>query len=50
MGLDYETILVLLGKLSSGADDIVDQRGQMHGLRIKLKLARLRFLRGRALG
>jgi hypothetical protein len=26
LGVDNETVLVLLGKLSGGADDLVDQR------------------------
>ena len=38
MALDYETVLVLLGKLPRGADDFVDQRRQIHGLGIELEL------------
>ena len=39
MALDYKAIFILLGKLPRRTDDLVDQRGQVHGLRIELKLA-----------
>ncbi len=32
-----EAVLVLLGKLSRGADNLIDERRQLHGLRIELK-------------
>ena len=34
-----QAVLVLLGKLARGADHLVDQRCELHGLRIELKLA-----------
>src|SRR5260221_9351431 len=37
-GVDDETVLVLLGKLSGGADDLVDQRCELHGLWVELQL------------
>jgi hypothetical protein len=37
-GLDYEAVLVLLSELPRGADDLVDQPGQIHGGGIELKL------------
>src|SRR5262249_33253271 len=37
-GVNDEPVLVLLGKLSSGADDIFDQRCQLHGLWVELEL------------
>src|SRR5262249_4453886 len=40
-GIDDEAVLVLLGKLSGGADDLVDQRCQLHGLRVELELSGL---------
>ena len=43
MALDYEMILILVGKLPSRSDDFVDQRGQVHGLGIKLKLPGFNF-------
>ena len=33
LGFDDEAVLVLLGELARGADDLVDQRREMHGLR-----------------
>src|SRR5262245_28300896 len=36
-GLRREAVLVLLGQLPRGADNLVDQRREWHGLRIKLK-------------
>jgi hypothetical protein len=32
-------ILVLLGELSCGADDLIDKPGQIHGLEIEVELA-----------
>src|SRR5262249_7973171 len=37
--LDDEATLVLLGKLSRGADDLIDKPSQIHWLGIELKLA-----------
>jgi hypothetical protein len=39
----YELILILVGKLPSRSDDFVDQRGQVHGLGISLKLPGFNF-------
>src|SRR5262245_22606472 len=39
--VDNETVLVLLGKLSGGADDLVDQRCELHGLWVELELSGL---------
>src|SRR5215471_2004613 len=39
--VDNETVLVLLGKLSGGADDLVDQRCERYGLRVELELSDL---------
>ena len=39
--LDDEAVLVLLGELARGADDLVDQRRQIHRLRAELELAGL---------
>src|SRR5262249_53730199 len=39
--VDNETVLVLLGKLSGGADDLVDQRCQLYGLWVELELSGL---------
>jgi hypothetical protein len=36
---DNETILILLGKLSRGPDDLIDKLGQIHRLEIEVKLA-----------
>src|SRR5262249_35665952 len=41
LGVNDDAVLVLLGKLSGGADDLVDQRCELHGLRIELKLSGL---------
>src|SRR5262249_47201948 len=41
VGVDNETVLVLLGKLSGGADDLVDQRCELYGLWVELELAGL---------
>jgi len=38
LGFDDEAVLVLLGELSRGADDIIDER-QVHRLRIEFELA-----------
>ena len=38
-GLDRKAVLVLLGKLTRGADNLIDQRRELHGLRIELELA-----------
>src|SRR5262245_16082350 len=38
-GLNRETVLVLVSKLSCRTDDLVDQRRELHGLRIELELA-----------
>jgi hypothetical protein len=35
----FEAVLVLLGKLSCGADDLVDELGQTHLLGIEVELA-----------
>jgi hypothetical protein len=37
--LDHEAVVVLLGKLSGGADDLVDQRRQLHTFTVEFKLA-----------
>ena len=39
MRLDQQAVLVLLGELARGADHLVDQRRELHGLRIELELA-----------
>ena len=39
LGLDHEAVLVLLGELSGGADDLIDKPGQIHRLGIEFKLA-----------
>src|SRR5215471_6831710 len=43
--LDFndEAVLVLLGKLSRGADDLIDQRCELHGLWIEFELSGLDF-------
>jgi hypothetical protein len=41
LGVNDEAVLVLLRKLSGGADDIVDQRCELHGLWVELELSRL---------
>src|SRR5262249_24742510 len=38
---DQQAVLVLLGELSGGADDLVDQRCQLHGLWVELELSGL---------
>src|SRR5262249_2207556 len=38
---DQQAVLVLLGELASRADHLLDQRRELHRLRVKLKLARL---------
>src|SRR6516165_9183873 len=39
--VDDEAVLVLLGKLSGGSDDLVDQRCSPHGLWVELELSGL---------
>jgi hypothetical protein len=39
LGFDDEAILVLLGELSRGADDLIEKPRQVHGLRTKFELA-----------
>jgi hypothetical protein len=39
LGFDDKAVLVLLGELSSGADDIIDKSGQIDRLGIELELA-----------
>jgi len=41
LGVDDEAVLVLLGKLSGGSDDLVDQRCSPHGLWVELELSGL---------
>src|SRR5262249_3716210 len=41
LGVDNETVLVLLGKLSGGADDLVDHRCYLYGLWVELELSDL---------
>src|SRR5262249_28069439 len=41
LGINDEAVLVLLGKLPGGADDVVDQRCQLHGLWVELELSGL---------
>jgi hypothetical protein len=41
LGVNDEAVLVLLGKLSGGADDLVDQRGELHSLWVELELSGL---------
>src|SRR5262249_15405018 len=36
---DNEAVLVLLGELTGGADDLVDEAGQIHRLEIEFELA-----------
>jgi hypothetical protein len=38
-GFDDEPVLVLLGELSRGADDLIDKPSQIHRLGIELELA-----------
>src|SRR5262245_3944353 len=38
--LGCEAVFVLVGELSRGADDLIDQRHQLHGRRIEFELAR----------
>ena len=37
LGLEYQAVLVLLGKLARSTDHLFDQRRELHGLRIELK-------------
>src|SRR5690242_7372189 len=39
LGFDSEAVLVLLGELSRGADNLVDKPRQIHGLGIEFELA-----------
>src|SRR5262249_18443481 len=39
LSFDYKAVLVLLGKLSCGADDLVDKPGQINRLEIEFELA-----------
>src|SRR5262249_61127713 len=39
LGFDDEPVPVLLGELSSGADDLIDQAGQIDRLEIEFELA-----------
>ena len=39
MRFDDEAVLVLLGELSGGADDLIDEPGQVHRLGIEFELA-----------
>jgi hypothetical protein len=39
LGLDDEAVLVLLGKLSRGADDLINEACQIDRLRIEVELA-----------
>jgi hypothetical protein len=39
LGFDNEAVLVLLGKPSRGADDLIDKPGQIHRLGIEFELA-----------
>src|SRR5262249_50747562 len=39
--LDDKTVLVLLGELARGADDLVDQRNEAYAFRIEVELAGL---------
>ena len=41
MGVNDEAVLVLLGELARSTDHLVDQRCELHGLRIELKFAGL---------
>src|SRR5262249_6106820 len=41
LGVDDEAVLVLLGKLSGSANDLVDQRGLLDGLWVELGLSGL---------
>jgi hypothetical protein len=41
LGFHHEAVLVLLGQVFRGADDLLNQRRQIHGLRIKFELAGL---------
>src|SRR5262249_29728942 len=41
LGVNDEAVLILLGKLSGGADDLVDQWCKLHCLGIELELAGL---------
>jgi hypothetical protein len=43
LGFDNEPVLVLLGKLSSGADGLIDKPGQIHRLGIEFELAGFDF-------
>src|SRR5262249_46847574 len=39
LGVNDEAVLFLLGKLSGGADDLIDKPGQIHSLGIEFELA-----------
>jgi hypothetical protein len=39
LGFDNEAVLVLLGKPSRSADDLIDKPGQIHRLGIEFELA-----------
>ena len=39
LGFDHEAVLVLLGELSRGADDLIDEPTQVHRLGIEFELA-----------
>jgi hypothetical protein len=41
LGVNDEAVLVLLGKLFGGADDVLDQRCELHGLWVEFQLSRL---------
>src|SRR5262249_53411058 len=41
LGVNDEAVLVLLGKLSGGGDNILDQRGLLYGLWVELELSGL---------
>jgi hypothetical protein len=40
-GVNDEAVLVLVSKLSGGADDVIDQRSELHGLWVELELSGL---------
>src|SRR5262249_7985599 len=41
LGLEDKPVLVLLGKLAGGADDLVDQRCKLHSLWVEFELSSL---------
>src|SRR5215813_12864591 len=41
LGVNDEAVLVLVGQLSGGADDLVDQRCKLHGLWVEFELSGL---------